>query len=119
MNKNASNLGLGTTLIALAIAFSAGTARAGEDKKDEKKIVASIQIKRKVAPAELPGLAKISFAAALKTAEAAAAGTAIKGELEVEDGNLMYSFDVVTTAKKVLEVEVDAGDGKVLDIDAD
>jgi len=31
----------------------------------------------------------------------------------------MYSFDVVTAAKKVLEVEIDAGNGKVLDIDAD
>lgn len=119
MIKHIPNRRLGFTLVALAIAFSAGTARAGEDKKDEKKIVASIQIKKKVESAELPGLAKISFAAALKTAETAGAGTVIKGELEVEDGNLMYSFDVVTAAKKVLEVEVDAGDGKVLDIDAD
>jgi uncharacterized membrane protein YkoI len=119
MNTNTSKLRLGFTLIALAIAFSAGTVRAGEDKKDEKKVVASIQPKGKVKPADLPALAKISFADALKTAEKAAAGTAIKGELEVEDGNLMYSFDVVTANKKVLEVEVDAGDGKVLDIDAD
>jgi uncharacterized membrane protein YkoI len=119
MNKNTSKLSLGFTLVALAIAFSTGTARAWEAKKDEKKIVASIQPKEKVEPADLPALAKVSYADALKTAETAAAGTAIKGELEVEGGNLMYSFDVVTAAKKVLEVEIDAGNGKVLDIDAD
>jgi uncharacterized membrane protein YkoI len=119
MNSSILKLRSGFTLVALAIAFSAGTARAGQDKMDEKKIVASIQPKGKVEPADLPALAKISYAAALKTAETAAAGTAIKGELEVEGGNLMYSFDVVTAGKKVLEVEVDAGDGKVLDIDAD
>ena len=119
MKKHTSKPGLRITLVALAIAFSAGTVRAAEDKKDEKKIVASIQIKEKVEPAGLPALAKISYADALKTAETAAAGTAIKGELEVEGGNLMYSFDIVTAAKKVLEVEIDAGNGKVLDIDAD
>ncbi len=31
----------------------------------------------------------------------------------------MYSFDVVGTDKAILEVEIDAGDGKVLDVDKD
>jgi uncharacterized membrane protein YkoI len=43
----------------------------------------------------------------------------ILGELEVEDGNLQYSFDIVGADKSVTEVEIDAGDGKVLATDKD
>jgi uncharacterized membrane protein YkoI len=39
--------------------------------------------------------------------------------LEVEDGSLQYSFAIVGADKKVTEVEIDAGDGKVLNIDQD
>jgi uncharacterized membrane protein YkoI len=70
-----------------------------------------------VKPADLPNLAKISFEAALRTALAAAPGSVIKAELEVEDGNLMYSFEIVGADKKIKEVEIDAGNGRVLDID--
>jgi uncharacterized membrane protein YkoI len=43
----------------------------------------------------------------------------VTGELEVEDGNLQYSFDIVGADKKVTEVEIDAGNGKVLATDTD
>lgn len=113
MNTTLSRLRSVITLVALATAFSVSTAHA------ETKVTASIQPKGKIAKVDLPALAKISFADACKAAETAGKGSAIKGELEVEDGNLMYFFDVVTADKKVLEVEIDAGDGKVLDIDTD
>lgn len=85
----------------------------------EKKVVASIRPTGRPKPAELPDLAKISFQAALKAALAAVPGRVIKAELEVEDGSLMYSFEIVTAAKIVTEVEIDAGDGTVLAIDHD
>jgi hypothetical protein len=85
-------------------------------------LVGSIRPVGKVKPADLPGLAKISFDDARRAALAALAavpGAVILGELEVEDGNLQYSFDIVGADKRVTEVEIDAGDGKVLATDKD
>ena len=36
---------------------------------------------------------------------------------KVEDGCLQYSFEIVGADKSITEVEIDAGDGKVLDTD--
>ena len=74
----------------------------------------SIRPVGKVKPADLPALAKISFESALKAALTAVSGQVIKGELENEDGILMYSFEIVGANKAITEVEVDAGNGKVL-----
>ncbi len=68
----------------------------------------------------LEGLAKISPADAEKAAVAAVAGSEVSesAELENEDGSVIY--DVEVTAKgKTVEVEVDAGNAKVLDQEVD
>lgn len=91
----------------------------GKEKQEKSTFKASIQPAGKVKAAELPALAKITFDDALKAARAAAPGSVIKAELEVEAGSLVYSFEIVGTDKRVTEVEVDAGNGKVLDIDKD
>ncbi len=77
----------------------------------------SIRITDKVAPADLTALAKISFQQALEAALAASPGSVLKSELEVEDGTLMYSFEIVGADKAITEVEIDAGNGKVLATD--
>ena len=87
--------------------------------KDEKPAVASIRPSGTVKPVDLPALAKISFQTAVANALKAAPGSVIKAELEVEDGNLMYSFEIVGADKKITEVEIDAGNGKVLGMDKD
>ena len=92
----------------------------GSDSEKKAEPIGSIRPTGRVEKADLPGLAKISFGKALAAAEKAVpGGKVIKGELEVEDGNLMYSFDVVAPDKSILEAEIDAGDGKVLDVDKD
>jgi uncharacterized membrane protein YkoI len=106
-----------TCLATLAVVTPLALSAKEEAKKEEKKIVSSIRPAGKVKDADLPGLAKISFDAAMKAALAAAPGSVIKAELEVEDGNLMYSFEIVGKDKSVTEVEIDAGNGKVLDVD--
>ena len=65
-----------------------------------------------VQAAKLKLLAKINAQQALQAAEAAQNGKTSSIELEAENGNLVY---VVTIDKN--EVEVDAGNGKVLYID--
>lgn len=105
MKKSFRPLVLGTALIVAAttVAFA-----------KEEKIVGSIRPTGKVAPIDLPGLAKISFQQALVAALTKAPGSVIQAELEVEDGNLMYSFEIVSVDRKIKEVEIDAGNGKVL-----
>ncbi len=91
--------------------------KCGEHKEGGKTSVGSIRPAGKVKETELPALAKISYNDALKAALAAAPGSPIKGELEVEEGTLMYSFEIVGADHKVTEVEIDAGNGKVLEIE--
>jgi len=103
-----------------ALAAGAGiTLLAAESDAEKPAPAGSIRPAGKVAKADLPGLTKISFADALKCATASVAGSVVTGKLEVEDGNLQYSFDVVGADKKVTEVEIDAGNGKVLATEID
>jgi uncharacterized membrane protein YkoI len=81
----------------------------------EKAPKGSIHPGDKVKPADLPALTKISFQQAMTNALAAVPGAVVKAELEVEDGCLMYSFEIVGSGRKITEVEIDAGNGKVLD----
>jgi uncharacterized membrane protein YkoI len=103
-------------LLALA-AFTTFSFAAEKEKEEKSSAVGSIRPEGKPGPAALAALAKIPLATALKAALAAVPGSVIKAELEVEDGNLQYSFEIVGADKKVTEVEIDAGNGKVLDID--
>jgi uncharacterized membrane protein YkoI len=74
----------------------------------------SIRPKGKPNATERAALAKIDFQTALNTALVAVPGKVIYGELEVEDGNLQFDFQIITSAKKVMDVAIDAGNGKVL-----
>jgi uncharacterized membrane protein YkoI len=94
-------------------------AKEEKEEKNEKKVVGSIRPTGDVKAADLPALAKISFDATLQAALTAVPGSVVKAELEVEDGNLQYSFEIINAKKKKVEVEIDAGNGKVLDVDED
>lgn len=106
-------------LAALSTANTWSAETAAKQPNTERKVVATIRPILGTKPVDLPALAKIPFEKALKTALNAMPGEIIKAELEIENGNLMYSFEIVTRQKVVMEVEIDAGDGKVLDIDHD
>ncbi len=97
----------GLTALAVGIASAASAADSDAPK-------GSIRPGGKLKPSELPGLTHITFQQALEAALAKAGGGVIKAELEVEDGNLMYSFEIVRDDKRITEVEIDAGNGKVL-----
>lgn len=106
--------GCATAFVLLAVARPAPA-----EEKKEPEVVGSIRLTATPKPAELPALTKISFDQALRAALVAAPGSVIKAELEVEEGNLMYSFEIVTAKKLVVEVEIDAGTGAVLDVGQD
>lgn len=79
--------------------------------------VGSIRPIGKLRAKDLPTLAKINFNDAMAAALTEVPGNIIKAELEIEDGNLQYSFEIVSADKSLTEVEVDAGNGKILDKD--
>ena len=97
--------------VALAVPFVAGA----------EGLNCSIKAKKLTSKAELTAMAKVSDADARKAAmdKIGASGTTItKGGIEVEDGCLLYSFDVKTPGKKGIdEVTVDAGTGMILKVD--
>jgi hypothetical protein len=79
----------------------------------------SIRPPRGTAPAELRRMAKITLADASARATAAVAPKRVSGVIssdpEVNDGCLVWPFDLRLDGEKgVLEVLIDAGDGKVL-----
>lgn len=77
----------------------------------------SIRPKGKPSATERAALAKINFQTAVSAALAAVPGKVIYGELEVEEGNLQYDFEIITPNRKVRDVAIDAGDGRVLNIE--
>lgn len=58
--------------------------------------------------------ATITLTQAVGTAEAHAQGRATKAELDGDRGTVVYEIEVVTSDNKVLDVTVDAANGKVL-----
>lgn len=117
--KKPNSLLIASTALALCTVGILSAVAHDKPDSDEKPVHASVRVERHLDRSALPALAKISFADALAIASHAAPGAVIKGELEVEDHNLMYSFDVVSPDRVVREVEVDAGNGRVLDVDRD
>jgi uncharacterized membrane protein YkoI len=68
------------------------------------------------ASAKSKPLPKITMAQAKATAQKSVAGKIKSAELETEKGKLVYSFDIVTDSKKIMEVLVDAMTGEVVEV---
>ena len=83
-----------------------------------KELSCSTRLANDTPDSALSGLAKISQAAAKKIALAdikAKSKKLLDGELEVEYGCLLYSFDIRVSGESGLEeIMVDAGTGKIL-----
>jgi uncharacterized membrane protein YkoI len=67
----------------------------------------------------LAEMAKISLDSAVSEALKAVPGKVLKIELENENGYLVYGVEIAKLDHQVADVKVDAGNGKVLKIDAD
>ncbi len=84
------------------------------------KIACDTKAAKTTSAVQLEKLAKVSKAAAEKTAMGSLGGKSgatqvTKSELEVEDGCVVYSFDIKVSGKSgVEEIMVDAGTGKIV-----
>ncbi|GBE03224.1 peptidase propeptide and YPEB domain protein [bacterium BMS3Abin09] len=78
----------------------------------------SIQIKS-IDEAGLAGMAGISMDSAINAARARVPGKVLRAVLENENGFLIYGVEIVKTDHQIVDVKVDAGNGKILKIDTD
>ncbi len=67
--------------------------------------------------ANLASQAKITREQAEKTALKKAKGAFEEGELEMENGKLVYSFDIRNKKGTITEVQVDAKTGKIVSVE--
>jgi uncharacterized membrane protein YkoI len=77
----------------------------------------SVQAPKSTSTANLQKMAKVSANDAKSSAVSALkwpGATANKGGVGVQDGCLVYSYDVTAPGRSALQVIVDAGNGKVL-----
>ncbi|GBE00105.1 peptidase propeptide and YPEB domain protein [bacterium BMS3Abin07] len=78
----------------------------------------SIRIKQED-EAGFAGMAKISLDSAMNAALQAVPGKVLRAELENENSYLVYGVEIVKADRRVVDVKIDAGNGKVLKIDRD
>jgi uncharacterized membrane protein YkoI len=97
------------TVCALAILLAAGSlAAAGAAYGDDN---------GKKGKAEMAATAKVTADQAIKTASEKVPGTVIEAELEMKHKKLVWEIEVVTANKKVMEVNIDADTGAVIDVE--
>jgi hypothetical protein len=64
-------------------------------------------------------IARVPLDSAVKAALQAVPGKALKAELKNVDGSLVYEVEVINTKKRITDVALDAGNEKILKIEAD
>ena len=111
------------TALGLALATAGTVAMAAREKveENEKKVEyrSSIQVSPKLEDENaLAKRATVSREEAIRIAQTAVKGKAIETAIENEDGNLVYNVEV-ESGEETKEVIVDAGNGKVLAVNAD
>ena len=79
----------------------------------------SIPVSKSTPVSELPRLAKVSIVTAINAALAVAKGTVIEAKLFVHGGSLQFNIIVVGADQALFNVDVDAGNGKVLLLEKD
>jgi uncharacterized membrane protein YkoI len=92
-------------VIALAAVLFAGSAFAANEKAAEGKHQSPLQ-----------KLAKISADSAKVLAHQKAPGKIVEGDLEVENGLLVFSYDIQSKDNKIMEVQINAKDASVVSI---
>jgi len=99
-------------LVAALFAFGGMALSAGQGNQ-----TGSIQIKSD--EAGLVQMAKISMNSAIDSALKLVPGKVLRAELENENGYLVYGVEIVKADQQIVDVKVDAGNGRILRTDKD
>jgi len=106
--------GYGTVIgVVVAALLTTGVALLSAQPANQK---GSIQINNKH-EAQVTEMAKISLDSAMNEALKQVSGKVLKGELENENGYLVYGVEIAKPDQQIVDVKVDAGNGKILKID--
>ncbi|RRJ95171.1 hypothetical protein Ga0100231_013505 [Opitutaceae bacterium TAV4] len=81
---------------------------------DDHRIQGTIRVRDDATAIELAAAAKITIRDAIAAAEKAGPGTVVEAQLEEENRFAVWQLKVVTADKRIVELYIDAGDGKVL-----
>jgi uncharacterized membrane protein YkoI len=100
-----------TGMVMLGLIALGGTAISAEQANP----AGSIQIKNEE-EAGFASMAKVSMDSAINAALKEVQGKVLRAELENENGYLVYGIEIATTGHQIVEVNVDAGDGKILKV---
>jgi uncharacterized membrane protein YkoI len=101
--------------VALAALLTTGVALMSAQPANQK---GSIQINNKD-EAQVAEMAKITLDSAMNEALKQVQGEVLKVELENENGYLVYGVEIARPDHQIVDVKVDAGNGKILKIDQD
>ncbi len=101
--------------VALAVLLTTGVALMNAQPANQK---GSIQISNKD-EAQVAEMAKITLHSAMNEALKQVQGKVLKVELENENGYLVYGVEIAKPDHQIVDVKVDAGNGKILKIDQD
>jgi len=99
-------------LVAALFAFGGMALSAGQGNQ-----TGSIQIKSD--EAGLAQMAKIPMNSAIDSALKLVPGKVLRAELENENGYLVYGVEIVKADQQIVDVKVDAGNGRILRTDKD
>ena len=113
MNKLTSSVLASLIMMSLASVALAKEHVSTSEKDAEKPIVGSISVKN-LSVKDYPAVAKVSSGQAAKAATDAVPGQVLSLGLEQEDGFLVYAVEVVNPDSGLHEINIDAGNGKIL-----
>jgi uncharacterized membrane protein YkoI len=108
----------GTSVWEVKLATGGGRAVEVDVSADGRRVVHRHDLANRDHEASLVGSAKVTLAAALRTAAAQASGPFDEAELDREHGSLVWSASFGSGENEV-EIEVDAGSGAVVGTDRD
>lgn len=105
---------LGLSLVALPT-----MSHAESESENDTPIKGSVAVNKETPESSYATLAKASITDAIQTGSAKQSGTIIKAELLADDGYLVWEVEIVDKKGETWEVVIDAGNGKVLAVEAD
>jgi uncharacterized membrane protein YkoI len=119
MKQRSAKLALAATVVSAGLLGGAFAAGAQTEPNYESSVKVGNQSKGESGEAAmLASQAKIDATQAASAALGQVPGSVLKIALDNENGNLVYSVEIKTTSNEVKDVKVDAGNGKVLAMDA-
>jgi len=108
-----------TILLTIAAVGSSSLVRAESAKEEDAPVHGTIPVAKKTSKVAYASMAKVQIKDAITTGLAKLPGVVTQAELAEDDGFLLWEVHIVSAKGEAHEVVIDAGNGKVLAVEAD